>query len=378
MRVLYVSKALVVAAYRDKCRELASRVELHSVVPERWGAEAVEDSPAGLPEPRRVAVALDGRNHLHFYPGAARWLAEERPDLVHIDEEPYSLVTWQLARLCRARGIPSLFFAWQNLARRLPPPFGALRSRVFRSVRGGVAGTEAAARVLRGAGFRGPLAVIPQFGVNPELFRPDLDHRHRVRRRLHLPGDGFVIGYGGRLLREKGVYVLLEAVARLSGGASEAPFLLMMGSGPEREALAARAESLGIGSRVRFTGQVLSSDVPSVLAAMDVLVLPSLGTATWSEQFGRILVEAMATGVPVVGSRTGEIPEVIGDAGDVVEADDVPALAARLAELRGDEALRAERARRGRERVLQRYTQARIAERTVAFYRELVALEGAA
>jgi AraC-like DNA-binding protein len=225
MKLLYVSKALVVAAYRDKIRELARSVSVTAVIPDRWGRTPIEPSPPDVPEPRRVRVRLAGHNHLHCYPGARQWLDRVGPDLVHIDEEPYSLVTLQLALHCSRRGTPFVFFAWQNLTRRLPPPFARIRSIVFRHAAGGIAGTDSAAAVLREAGYRGRLSVVPQFGVDPERYRPDRAVRETARRELAVSESAFVIGYGGRLVREKGVHLLLDAFARLPR-ADPVPILL--------------------------------------------------------------------------------------------------------------------------------------------------------
>jgi len=371
VKVLYVSKALVVAAYRDKLRELAAHVDVAALVPERWGEQTPEPDPdaASAPPILTRPALLHGHNHFHVYRGAGAVLDAVRPDLVHIDEEPYSIVTLQFAELCRARGIPSLFFAWQNLAKRLPPPFGALRARVFRLVAGGIAGTAAAARVLRDAGYRGPLAVIPQFGVNPVRFAPDARARADVRARLGIGEGAFLVGFGGRLVPEKGVHLLLEALASLAGDAH----LLVMGDGPERPRLEAQAAQGGIAERVHFVGAVPSVAMPRWLAALDVLALPSLRKKGWAEQFGRILVEAMACGVPVVGSATGEVPEVVGEGGVVVPEADAAALAAAL---RGfatmaPDAL-AEARLRARAWVCSRYTQERVARETVEFYRQLM------
>jgi quercetin dioxygenase-like cupin family protein len=93
--------------------------------------------------------------------------------------------------------------------------------------------------------------------------------------------------------------------------------------------------------------------VPSRLAQLDALVLPSLTRPNWKEQFGRVLVEAMACGVPVVGSDSGEIPRVIGQAGLSFPEGDAGALRASLAELMGSERRRAELGARGRIRVLE-------------------------
>jgi len=115
-----------------------------------------------------------------------------------------------------------------------------------------------------------------------------------------------------------------------------------------------------------------SIEFPNFLKTIDALVLPSITQPNWKEQFGRVLIEAMACGVPVVGSTCGEIPNVIGDAGLIVPESDTDALADALRQLARDPALRAALTRKGRDRVLSRFTQKRIAADTVRVYREMV------
>jgi glycosyltransferase involved in cell wall biosynthesis len=111
--------------------------------------------------------------------------------------------------------------------------------------------------------------------------------------------------------------------------------------------------------------------MPARLQNLDVVVLPSLSQPNWIEQFGRILVEAMACEVPVIGSTCGEIPQVVGDAGIIVPEGDATALAGAIDRMASDPDLRAELGRRGRERILRDFTHARVAERTMAIYREI-------
>lgn len=364
MKVLYVSKALHVAAYRTKLRDLARHVEVRGLIPERWGSQ--------LPEPgcdelvSRAHLFLHGHNHLHVYRSARRPLARFKPDFVHIDEEPYSAATVQWVHAAGRAGVPCLFFAWQNIDRRLPLPFGRLRRYVFHHVAGGVAGTSAAADVLRANGYDGPLVVVPQFGVDPERFGPDASARAELRERVGAHDGQLVVGYGGRLVREKGLAVLLDAIARV-----EDAILVVAGEGPLRAALQSRAWMPDLAGRVHLLGAVASTAMPAFLAGVDVLALPSLTTATWKEQFGRVAVEAMACGVPVIGSDSGEIPDVVGDGGVIVPEGDVAALAEAISALRAAPERRRTLGTRGRALVLERYTGERIAERTAAFYREL-------
>lgn len=366
MRVLYVSKALHVAAYRAKVRDLADHVDVHAVMPERWGAAPRE--PGDEDRVERVPAVLHGHNHLHLYRAPGRPVDAFRPDLVHIDEEPYSAVTAQYIRTCARRAVPCVFFAWQNIDKRLPVPFGALRRYVFQHARGAIAGTEEAADVLRSRGWRGPAAVIPQFGVDARRFRPDERAARTLRGVMGAQDGETVVGFAGRLVEEKGVADLFEAVAQVEGVR-----LAIAGDGPQREALRERARRDDLAGRVHFLGAVPSTRMAACLCGFDVLALPSRTTPSWKEQFGRVLVEAMACGVAVVGSDSGEIPRVTGAAGVIVPEGNVESLRDALRALHERPDWRAGLGERGRQRVLDGFTSERIAERTAAFYHEVSA-----
>jgi glycosyltransferase involved in cell wall biosynthesis len=365
MRILMVSKACVVGAYQRKLEELAQLpgVELVVLVPPSWrdsrGEQRLERAFTRGYELRTTPVAFNGRFHLHFYPRLADEFATLRPDLVHIDEEPYNLATRQAVGLAHRWRIPVCFFSWQNLYRRYPPPFGLWERYTLTHAAYAIAGNHAAAEVLRAKGYRGPLAVIPQFGVDPDLYGP-APARPPIRP--------FTVGYAGGLVPEKGVDTLLRACRRLP----EDWQLLVAGEGAHRPALQALAERLGIADRIVWRGRLSSLHMPAFYHALDVLVLPSRTRRNWKEQFGRVLVEAMACGVPVVGSDSGEIPHVIGDAGLIFPEGDDTALAAHLERLRRDPDLRVDLGRRGRARALSRFTQAQIARATYAVYRQML------
>jgi glycosyltransferase involved in cell wall biosynthesis len=373
-RVVLLSKALISAAYRRKAEMIGGdpAVELHVVVPPLWrdGDVTRPLEPGAAPSYRLhvVPIARPGSFHTHTYPGLASTLARIRPHLVHIDEEPYNLATFQALRASRALGSATLFFTWQNLRRAYPPPFGWFERYAYRRVDGAMAGSRTAAAVLRRKGYRGSLWVVPQFGVDEESFRPADPAPEGT------PGAPVVVGYAGRLVAAKGVDVLLQALASVGFR-----FRLEVVGGGEAEAeLKATAERLGIGGAVAWRPWLASGEMPAFFQSLDVLVLPSRTTPNWAEQFGRVLVEAMACAVPCVGSASGEIPHVIGDGGVIVPEGDPAHLARALSALAADGARRRQLGRAGRERVLEHFTMARVAGDTLDVYRHLLGLDPAA
>lgn len=223
---------------------------------------------------------------------------------------------------------------------------------------GAIAGNRDAETVLRSKGFNRPVWVLPQFGIDPDLYPP----------RDRPPGSTFVVGYVGRLVRLKGLDLLLRACRALD----EPWRLVLVGDGEERHALQRLSQELGLGARVQFRGEVASTEVPRVLHDFDVLVLPSRSAPNWREQFGRALVEAMACAVPVIGSDSGEIPHVIGDAGLVFPEEDWRALADHLRALQRDPVRRASLGQIGRQRALSHFSIRSNAEHTVAVYHEIL------
>jgi glycosyltransferase involved in cell wall biosynthesis len=177
------------------------------------------------------------------------------------------------------------------------------------------------------------------------------------------------IGFVGRLVEQKNVDALVRAFAPLAGPAE----LVITGRGPCEESLRALAAALGVAERTRFIGALESAEVAPAMADLDVLVLPSRTTPNWAEQFGRVLVEAMACEVAVVGSSSGEIPRVIGEPALVFPEGDVTALCAILRRLVEHPDERAEFARRGRARALALYTQQHIADATYAAWEAMMA-----
>jgi glycosyltransferase involved in cell wall biosynthesis len=361
-----VSKALVVGAYQRKAEELARLgVELVVLVPPMWqdrrGRQVAQPCYTQGYQFTVIPLLFNGNFHWHFYPTLARELAQLHPQIVHMDEEPYNLATWLGLQAAQRVGALGTFFTWQNLYRRYPPPFSWWEQANYRAAPHAIAGNQEAAGVLQRKGYPGEIAIIPQFGVDPALFLP----RHKPER---LPVHPFRVGYAGGLLPEKGIDLLIRACAKLSGAWQ----LYIVGEGSERPRLLALATSLGVSRRVELMPRLESTQMPDFYRSLDVLVAPSRTLPNWKEQFGRVLIEAMSCGVPVIGSDSGQIPHVIGDAGLIFAEEDVEELRNHLQYLLDEPATGRQLAEAGRQRVLAHYTMQRVAQQTVIVYQRML------
>jgi glycosyltransferase involved in cell wall biosynthesis len=285
-------------------------------------------------------------------------LREHQPHLIDLSHEPYSVACAQLLTLCGwfAPRVPIVMQTNQNILHKYPPPFNWLEQRAFRHVKGAYACSETVVEVLRAKGFDKPAPIVP-FGVNTEAFRPPLPGTKKA--------DGpLTIGFVGRMLPGKGLGVLADALAEIRA----LPWkLLMVGDGPVREEFEQKLRAASLMDRAEFTGAISFDQVPKLFHQMDVMVLPTETTARIREQFGRVLVEAMASAVPVIGSTCGAIPEVISDAGLVFTERNSSELADALRRTLTDEALRNRMAAAGLERVKE-YSWDRVAEKTYDLY----------
>lgn len=373
-RLLTIGHSYVVAANRRLAHALAlagaGEWEVVAAAPARYPGDLreVELEPIAGEACRTVAVPVQYARKPHFmlYGRPLRELLRERWDVVHCWEEPYVLSAWQVARWARPEAA-LVYATFQNLPKRYPPPFAQAERAVLRRADGWIAfGRTVEETLAARPGYRDrPHAVIPP-GVDVERFRPDPGARSRVRAELGwAEGGPPVVGFLGRFVEAKGLGVL-----RRAWEAAPPSRLLLVGGGMMESEL--RAWAAASGDRIRVVTGVPHDDVPGWLNAMDLLAAPSLTTPRWREQFGRMLVEAMACGVPVVGSDSGEIPHVIGDAGIVAPEGDVGGWAKALDGLIASPELRADLARMGMERARTEFALDAVARRHLDFFASVI------
>lgn len=368
MKVLLISRAMVAGLYRRRLSAMAQLgIDLTVVSPNKWERQKFEPGQTDgyemivVPTAASWPVLGDMAHHTFYYKGLSRVIARQRWDLVHIDDEPYNFATFRASTACVAWKTKFVFTTWQNMMKSYPPPFSYFEHKTFAMAAGATPGNGEALRLLRSRGFSGPAAVVPHHGVDIISFKK-LDAT-ALRRELGL-GNRFVIGFVGRMVYQKGVDILLRAFAHLTPEC----LLLLIGQGPAVVELRNTVRDLRLTDRVRWLPWLATTELPAYMNALDVLVLPSRSMKTAREQFGRVLAEAMACETCVVGSNSGEIPNVIGDAGLVFREGDEKDLADCLRRLLTDAVLRQDLGHRGRERVIENFSDRRVAQDLVSFY----------
>jgi len=371
MKLLVVSHACATSINQEFFAEVERRSgwSLSLVAPARWRDDygtmrPLERGPSFQGTLHPVPVWLNGNVPLHVYRSSFRSLLRAvRPDAIYVHHEPYAAATAQIYLANRAwHGCPIGFFTWQNLNKTYPMPFRQSEQMVFRQSAFAFAGSESATSVLRAKGYDGPATLLPG-NVNPEMHKPD-PTADALRAEWDLPSDAVVLGFMGRVSRVKGLSTLLQALARIDG----LPWhLVVVGDGEYADDFRAEATALGLANRVHCTGYVPHTEAPRYLSLFDVLVLPSETQPNWKEQFGRVLVEALACGTPLVGSDSGEIPYVIRRTGGgmVAPESNVAAWADALRQMITDPARRDRYAKDGRTTVLSEYTDTRLAQQFI-------------
>jgi glycosyltransferase involved in cell wall biosynthesis len=359
VRVVIVARSYADPEQRGKLRALAGGgCTLAAAVPSAWRAH---------PQGRLQTASFGDDAGVRIYPvpvDGDRWerrsltrlLSEFRPDLVQLEEEPWSPVASAMVSAARRFGFRLIVFSAQSLPPRLSLLARIRRARTVRAAAAAIGANGPAAGLLAGGRRDLRQVVIPQSGVFPPL------------NPREPPAAGFSVGFVGRLVPERGLDVLLRACVRLRGFWT----VQVVGSGPSQEELEALAQRLGMAARVTWHGALSRSALDTIWPTLDCLVQPARSTAEWVEARGRTALEAMAWGVPVIGSRSGALPEILNGVGAVVPEDDVEALAAALQQWLDDPAERYRLGREARRRVLSDFTDEAIAFRTAKLWREVL------
>jgi glycosyltransferase involved in cell wall biosynthesis len=365
VRALIFSRAYANPANRGKLMALASLgTTLAAATPDRWtptGLQREQQTSFGEEAGVRIVPVPIGRSARSR--GNPRWnaralrrlLGDFKPDIVQIEEEPSTRGAATIARLARRQSVPYVVLTKESLPVKHRWVTRLRRSRVLNGAAGVIGVNELAARLVLRNHPDLKHRVVSQLGVSLPLAAPRNPHA------------GLCIGFLGRLMPEKGLDLLFRACVKVVGRWT----MLVIGTGPAQEELEALAERLGIAGRVTWLGALPRPALDEIWPRLDCVVLPSRTAPRWVEAAPRAALEAMAHGIAVVASASGALPGIVGDAGIVVPEDDVPALTEALQRLHDSPAEHQRLGAAGRTRVMDEFTDAAIAAKTVQFWREL-------
>lgn len=355
MKYFLIDKNLIDSVNYHKWTLFAGKpdVELRALVPDRWienfrMLHFDKSFQTNFPIEGKHVVWPGYENRAFYTEGLVKKFKEADPDVLICFEEPCSIFAMQALLTLKAikPSCKLVYFSWYN---RYPDKFYAYRPQFFyrtilwNTLRQAdlVLCANEEARVFYHSRV-GDRAKKLYFGVNLDQFKIDTP-------KDYYQGDRPLrIGYVGRLLEMKSIETLMDSVAELRK--SHKIELFLLGNGNHKDILIDYSRKLGIDDITEFSQAVPSNEVANYMRHMDVMVLPSKTTRFWKEQYGRVLVEAMAAGVPLIGSSSGAIPEVIGDAGLIHEEQNSEDLTAQLKRILNDPSLLPRFAEAGKKR----------------------------
>jgi glycosyltransferase involved in cell wall biosynthesis len=305
--------------------------------------------------------------------GLEKELADQ--DVLHA-AETYNGYSYQAARVRKERKKKLVLTVWENIPFQAVRTFKGLTSnaRIVEYVKDNtdifIAVTDRAKKALMIEGVpEERIRVIP-IGIDTSRFKPARDTG--MREKLGVNDEDFTVLFVGRLTPEKGVYDLLYAIKLMSlRPGSRRIKVVFAGSGPERESMASLAGRMGIESYLRLAGDFSYGEIPRLYNSADAFILPSIPVHFWQEQFGIVLLEAMSSGLPVISTMSGSIPEVVGDCGVLVQPNDPLSIYEAVLKLSTDAAYKNALASRARERAVKDFDIGPVSARLESVYKEL-------
>ena len=384
-KLVLIGHTYCIAHNREKAAALSKLYDVTCIYPSGSAVEMMGQDQASFdaseePEGTHVVHQLKATGNVEdatkqFYFGLWKLLNEIQPDIILCEAEPWAVARWQTAIWARTGRHRATFveFTWENVRR---PGFkGMIVDQFYKmAARTGdlvVCGNQAAKLLFIAAGKPADHCLVaPQLG-NPDAGYPSPSDKEKQqwRQESGFPKDAFVIGYCGRFIPEKGLRELIEAVRRIretDPKPKRLPVLAFLGAGDMQAEIEKETDGFGA-----ILPPVPHQDVPHIMSHWDVLLLPSKpvldGKSCWEEQFGRVLIEAMAAGVPALGSTSGAIPEVVKFDEAVFRHSDTDHLTEVLGGFVHDPESLADLLSRQNDYVTEECTHTRLAERYAAF-----------
>ncbi len=379
-KILSIGHSYVVGVNRRLVNEMArisdGKWEVHVVTPSKLNNDfrhfEYHADPTDICPISSVPVYCDRPIHIMSYDWRIGDILTNNWDIVHCWEEPYIVSGAQIAYLT-PKTAKLVYYTPQNIEKKYQMPFSCFEDMALNKMSGLIGVGETATRTwikkLNKKQISKPVVTIPH-GVDLDLFKPNHNARENILIKCNWEDNGIpIIGYLGRLTEEKGMVLMMEVLDRLSNSGMNWR-CLVIGKGPMETQIKQWADSYP--NRVRILTDVGHESVPNYLNTMDILIAPSQTRPNWCEQLGRMLIEAMACGIPVIASDSGEIPYVVGDAGIIVGENDLDGWVTAIQDLIDSPNTRTKLIELGRERAKSQFSWSVIARQKIDFFESLL------
>ena len=364
MKILIITRSFV-REVSDLVRYAARKklpLEFSVVMP--YGTHIEKPLPAHVSF--RKLYFIDRMRATCYTPSIFADICSFQPDVLHIFEEFSGLIAFQslLLNTLLRRKSKVMMYSAENLPNNIRAVLKFPMRYVMKRADVAFVCSHGVKTVLEAEGYTNSIEVFP-LGVDTTKFYKF--SANDVKDELQLHGK-FVVGYVGRLLEIKGVYLLIELMQHLP----DSFHAVFVGNGPEEHNLRKLAAQYHVSQRVHFVGNVPYTRLPHYINCMDIGIVPSRTTKRWKEQFGRVLVEFMSCEVPVIGSTSGSIPEVLGTAGCLFSEDNIQQLVQKIHDLSKTPEILQELGKKGRARVIANYSTEIMCNRLLSMYTNLV------
>ena len=327
-KLLIIDHSGVVDLYRERARILAKDYEydVSMIIPNKWneGSKNIILNKNDKIKIYNSNTILTNNIPLFMYNPFViiKAMINEKPDIIDIHEEPYSLSALEVIVLKNifSRKSKVVFYSAQNILKKYPWPIRVFEKIVCSNSQGAYTCSTEVTKVLKERSFKGLIKEIP-LGIDENIF---------FKKNKNYINDKFKIGFIGRLEKSKGIINLIHALGKLKSKNWECS---IVGNGSLYNSLSEVINKENLTDKVKLLGSIDPENIPAYINSIDILIVPSLTTPSWKEQFGRVIVEAFACGKPVIGSDSGAIPEVISTGGIIFSENNIEELALKIDEV---------------------------------------------
>jgi len=360
-RIFKFLKIIAQLLYPHKLLIVAPKIR-----PEEGGVQVKKVKIKGLEIVDSRAVLT--RSQLYFMPNCFYELLRRKPAIICHWTGELGLMSLTCMLASKILRVPFVIFTWRNKPVKLPLPIKVIWKVIISSTSLIIAGTNKAKSILISEGVpSSKIIVMPEAGIDKKFFF------HPKGGPLRKGSIKKTVLFTGRFVAEKGIYQILESIEKVRSKIRDIHFIFC-GNGPERDNMINYVKKANLSNICTIKGWVSYDEMPKVYNSTDVFVYPSYATKSWEEQFGFALLEAMACGVPVITTKSGSIPEVVGNSVIIIEPKNSKKLAEAIIKVLHDEDLRKSLSEKGRKQA-EKYSSEIIAKKFIKVIVNLTSLK---